>query len=211
MKNISNGVWGILIVTVSIIALSFFTRNHSKDDINDWLTTAPIFFLSQAQYELNAKNKYTCRENLYNAINSMKSLERYSSDDVKQYVDQSIFELYHLIEVSEYKNLNVSDSNLVIFHAINAVAYAELRISEDEFKNGKSEESLVLMKTVLVLLNQSINYIELSDISELEEISIISHVEKMVNKIKLDGHISDKEFDTINLEIEAVLNKAFSY
>lgn len=209
MEDRNTALTSIAVILVSFLALGIFTVNQSKENISDWLTRAPITFLSKAQYELNKNHDYSSKDNLFNAIHSMQSIERYTSDEVKVYVDLAISELYELLEIMEYKHLSTSDINHAYFDAINAVAYAELRISEHEFEIGKEKHSLKLMSTVLVLLNKSLAYIPEDAKAAPIEKSIIHHVRQMIDKIKATGKFSKKEFEQINQEIEGLLDAIF--
>ena len=207
MNNKNTAVFSIIFLCASMYLLHISSSPYSESHLSNWLRTAPIYFVSKAQQSLNKQQPKEGVENIKNAIISMKSIERYSADEVKTYIDKSIFELNFISDQILHNKIDKSELNHAFYRAINTVAYAELRISKNEFAQGEVYQSLALMKTVQILLQRSLVYSDSSDTLKEEELIIIEHVKILISEIEESGVLSEKEFILINTEIEELLNK----
>ncbi|SMD31654.1 hypothetical protein SAMN04488029_0017 [Reichenbachiella faecimaris] len=207
MKNNTIAIWSIVLICVSMFLLSQFSKTYYKSNLSEWLSTAPIFFLSKAQLEFNRHHIYDATEMLQKATHAMQSIERYSTPDANSYVDKSIFELQKLTVLISQENISETELNQAYFRCINSVAYAELRISEKEFLEGQYLKPLGLMNTVLILLNKSITYIKDENSAYLlKEKSIIKHVHHLIDQIEKTGKLDAVDYEKVNQEIRDLLD-----
>jgi hypothetical protein len=207
MKSKNIAIFSLIFILVSTYLLYEGSRLHTSTHLSDWLRSAPIYFISKAQQSLNRQQSADGVAHIKNAVTSIKSIERYTAPDVKKHMDRAIFELDYLSDQLLHGQANEITLNHVFFGAINAVAYAELRISEKELELGGAHQALAHMKTVQILLQRSLYYADTTRPIKNEELKIISHVKSLISEIEKSGTVSEQEFTQINSEIEALLNK----
>ncbi|MEQ6120784.1 hypothetical protein [Reichenbachiella sp. MALMAid0571] len=207
-KKLDNiAIWGVLIVVAGIGTLTYLSHLSAQKHIGEWTATSPIRFLSKAQQHLNEHEPYECVENIQKAIKIVKSIEYYGDNNVNKYLEKSINDLNKIVDEIEEDHISTTDVNMALFEALNAVAYAELMISEHDLENNDHHKAIFLLKTTLSALEKSTRYIQAKD--ELKEEKLISEVKSAIDYLDSPNQTSHYDFTKINEEIEELLKDAY--
>tara|TARA_R110000868_G_scaffold154186_3_gene380270 strand:+ start:434 stop:1078 length:645 start_codon:yes stop_codon:yes gene_type:complete len=205
-KKLDNiAIWGIIIVVAGIGTLTYLSHLSAQKHIGEWTATSPIRFLSKAQQHLNEHEPYECVENIHKAIKLIKTIEYYGDKTVNKYLENSINDLTRIVEEIEGDEISIKDVNMALFEALNAVAYAELMISEHDLDNNDHQKAIFLLQTTLSALKKSTRYIQPED--GFNEERLISEVKSAIEYLNSSNQSSQYDFSEINQEMEEVLER----
>ncbi|MFY0625545.1 MAG: hypothetical protein JXR07_04580 [Reichenbachiella sp.] len=206
MKNGRAAIVSILIIGTSVLLLSLYDNYHSKYNLTPWLSTSPVYFLNKAESELRKKHLFNAKSYIEKAIYCMHTIDEYALGESKEYVDVSVNRLKNLIVKIDQRMSPQEELQYAYFQAVNTVAYSELIISEKEFQIGKRHESLKLLKTVLSLLNDSMEYqISSSDVKSAE-LRIIEQVSELITHLEQRKVLDANQCDIVKVELQNLLN-----
>jgi len=207
-KKIDNiAIMGVITVVIGIGLLTYLSHLSAQKHIGEWTATSPICFLSKAQQHLNEHEPYDCVENIHKSIKLIKEIEFYGNKSVNKYLEKSVGDLTKIIEEIEEDRISKKDVNMALFEALNAVAYAELMISEHDLENNDHNKAIFLLETTLVALQKSTRYIQSKD--DFNEEKLISEVKFAIKHLKSSGQSSPYDFTEINREIEDILERVY--
>ncbi|MEQ9285659.1 MAG: hypothetical protein RIG77_02050 [Cyclobacteriaceae bacterium] len=196
-------VWGVVGVILSISLIAYLGQVKARKHIGEWTATSPIRFLSKAQQHLEDNKPYECIEDLKRAIKILKSIEYYGDSMVNTYLENSIGHLTGAIAAINTPEFSKEDLNLTIFEALNSVAYAELKISEQNLKNGNHEQAIFLLRTTLLALTRSTRFARPMYLQK--EHQLIADIESTLISMEHSPNFDESDFEKINTEFEKIL------
>ncbi len=197
-------ILSIIIVTTAIVILFYISEENAKEHISDWLATSPVHSLYKAQNALNRNHYDQAQEALDKAILELQSIERYSDETVNKYINNTIEDLITIEDELIDGKLNLDDLNLVFFEAMNAVAYADLKIAEQDLKEEKKYKAVYLLKSSVLILKRSLLYT--NDSVKKKENKIIYQLSGVLDSLKSSPDFNFYGFSEINDEIEEILD-----
>lgn len=203
----NTAIWGIIITILSVAILTYINHLSGKNHIDLWTSKSPIRFISQAQKKLNEHKPYDCIVDLQRAVKVLKSIEGYGDSTSNRYLENSIEDLVTVISEIDEKDISLEDMNIAIFEALNAVAYADLKMAEKDMKRGEYEKALVLLKTTRLAVLRSTRYIQPNDV--MMEQKVISDLESVLDSLESTQHFDFAEIEQLNQEIEALLDRDY--
>lgn len=200
VKNISYLL--VLLVVISAI-LFYFKVDRDKKKEHPQITelaVEPDLLMETADRYRHDGKRLTAIEFLEDAIDMMKLLEK-DGDSVSM---QAIEVAVHDLEVVE-SHIKADDINDDFMYeafadAMNSLAFASLRVSEEYIKEGKKEEAAVTLEHAMDHLQNSIKYARGQQ--KEDEIMIVRHLNEIIEN-HLESDIS--EIDEVMSEIDSVV------
>jgi len=197
----------LLMISLVIWGLGYWNYKSNKNHIPEWTANSAIRFLSHAQQDLSKNELHECTQNLERAVKIMKSIEHYSDDISNEYIENSIHDLSTVITEINEEHPSLDDLNVALFEALNAVAYADLKIAEVDLEKGDLKKSLVLLKTSLFAVKRSARYMQPQDV--ILEQKVILDMQSVIDSLEITLHIHPSELENLNKEIEEVLEREY--
>lgn len=207
MENKNTAVVSLIVAVCSIGILFFINSFYGKNHIDKWTSESPIRFLSIAQKKLNENKPHEAITNIATTIKIIRKIEYFGDSTANKYLENAIVDLETVIDEIGNDEVSLRDLNMAIFEALNAVAYADLKLSEVDLKNGDDKKAFYLLKTTLLALKRSTNYTQARD--ELMEEKVISDLEIVLDSLETTMHIDNTSLEVINKEIETLLDREF--
>lgn len=202
--NLNQGSFYFLFaaIVVGSMVLYFKIQRDAKmenPNLTD-LATEPDLLMNTADRTLQDHKSQTAIGFLDDAIKMMKLLEKDGDSISTQAIEVAIYDL----EVVEgHIKAEDIDNDLMyeaFADAMNSLAFASLRISEQFIREGKKEEARVTINHAMEHLQNSIRFAR-GDQKE-SEIKIASHLQRLIDE-HLENDIS--EIDIVMAEIDSVV------
>ncbi len=198
------GVYYFLLTAVILGGLAIYFKfdraaKMKNPNLTD-LATEPDVFMSTADRSFHDNKKSSAIKYLDKAIETMKLLEK-DGDSVS--VDAIELAIYDLEVVEEHIKSNDIDSDFMyeaFADAMNSLAFASLRISEQYIKEGKNEEAKVTINHAMDHLQNSITFARGQQ--KEDEIKIAAHLQRII-----ENHLEDdwSQIELVMAEIDSVI------
>lgn len=204
-----NLTFNFAIIVVAITALHFYSKAHEKV-LTLEKAVAPIEHLSNARHDIETGNYDQGVYAIEKAIKAMKVIEHNADSNAIEHVEDAIKDL-KLVE-TEIKNDSIvlNDLNKAFFNALNSLAYAGLRISEDKLEDGHKYRAMNMLSASFKEMITSLKFAE-DEVLKVKEEKAISDVRDFLKKLKeADYKHNDYDkyhlqYDYINREVEELI------
>ncbi|WP_109832252.1 hypothetical protein [Reichenbachiella versicolor] len=198
--------FNVTVLSISLGALHIYYLGH-KDVLTLERAVAPIEHLTNAHHAIEKERFQEGYKEIEKAIFGMKIIEKNADSTAMKFVDEAIEDL-KLVEI-EIKNDSVimDDLNHAFFNALNSIAYANLRISENRLEHGQKFKAMNLLSISFREMLSSLEYATTSTQKKHEE-KAVADVRKFLKDLKQADYIHDidlqyhLEYDTINDHVE---------
>lgn len=183
-------------VTFFKIQREFKLENPNLTD----LATEPDLLMNTADRTLQDHKSGTAIKFLEDAIQMMKLLEKDGDSISTQAIEIAILDLEVVESHIKAEDINNDLMYEAFADAMNSLAFASLRISEQFIREGKNEEARVTINHAMDHLQNSIRFAR-GDQKE-DEIRIASHLQDLIDQ-HLENDIS--QIDLVMIEIDSVV------
>ncbi|MEM9895514.1 MAG: hypothetical protein AAF789_04025 [Bacteroidota bacterium] len=200
----ASGLYYVLFVVLVIGGLMFFfkmQREMKKENPRTTdLATEPDELINTAGRNLQDHKSKAAIKFLDDAIEIMKILEKDGDSISINAVEIAIYDLEVVEEHIRAEDINEDMMYEAFADAMNSLAYASLRVSEQYTLEGKEKEAKVTLSHAMEHLQNSIKYAR-GDQKE-DEIKIVAHLTTIIEN-HLESDIS--EIDKVMAEIDSVV------
>ncbi len=164
------------------------------------LATEPDLLMNTADRSFQDHKSQTAIGFLEDAIKMMRLLEKDGDSVSTQAIEVAIYDLEVVEDHIKAEDINNDLMYEAFADAMNSLAFASLRISEQFIREGKKEEARVTINHAMDHLQNSIRFARGQQ--KEDEIRIASHLQKLINE-HLESDIS--QIDLVMAEIDSVV------
>ena len=162
MKN--KGLIYIIAIVVLGTALILGARYFKSDD-----STIADFHLDNSRaYLIRDYDYQRSHEQLDKAIEAMRELEKKLDDEGKEIIEKSISDLQIIAREIEEKALVKADMNVAYAEALNALTFAEIKISEHLLELDASQDAIIELKYGMLHLRNALKYAQDEELKNFE-------------------------------------------
>lgn len=199
-KNIYYLLFLVVVVTVTIVYLRIDRERKKENPQISELAVEPDLLMNSADRYLHDHKRLTAIEFLEDAIDMMKLLEKDGDSVSLEAIEVAIHDL-EIVE-GHIKAEDINDEMMyeAFADAMNSLAYASLRYSEELIQQGKSKEADKTLHYAMEHLQNSIKYARGDQ--KAEEMKIAQHLNDIIEN-HLDNDIS--RIDQVMAEIDSVV------
>ena len=194
----------VIFLAVILIGIFIYTRVDRKmKEENPQITelaVEPDLLINSADRYLHDHKRLTAVEFLEDAIALMKLLEKDGDSVSMKAIEVAIHDLEIVEDHIKAEDINDDMMYEAFADAMNSLAYASLRVSEELIKQGKTEDADKSLHFAIEHLQNSIKYAR-GDQKE-EEIKIAHELQQIIDN-HLQGDIS--LIDEVMAEIDSVV------
>ncbi len=199
-KNIYYILFLVVILTGITVYLKITReRNEEHPQITE-LAVEPDLLINSADRYLHDHKRLAAIEFLEDAIALMKLLEKDGDEVSMQAIEVAIHDLEAIEAHIKAEDVNDDLMYEAFADAMNSLAFASLRVSEQLIKEGKQDEADKTLHYAMEHLQNSIKYAR-GDQKE-EEMKIASHLNRIIEE-HLQNDIS--AIDAVMAEIDSVV------
>jgi len=192
----------ILVILVSISILHLANMFH--DELTIDRAMEPVKHLSDARHLIVNGNYNGAIKELDDAMMQMRIIEQYTDSSSIAHMNQAVENL-ELVEFEiRSDSLQVEDLNRAFFNALNSIAFACMRISENNLDKGEDFKAMQFMNATFAEMIASLKYVEDEDIKHKEE-KVIAHVREILEKMEDTKYTYRFDYDMINHELEELI------
>ncbi|MEP0987722.1 hypothetical protein [Ekhidna sp.] len=202
--NINRGIFYFLFAAIVIGSLVIYFKIQrdmklENPNLTD-LATEPDLLMNIADRTLQDKKSATAINFLEDAIKMMKLLEKDGDSVSTGAIELAIKDLQVVEMHIKAEDINEDLMYEAFADAMNSLAFASLRISEQFIREGKKEEARVTINHAMDHLQNSIRFAR-GDQKE-NEIKIAAHLQNLI-----DNHLENdvSEIDYVMAEIDSVV------
>ncbi len=202
--NFNKGIYYFLFVAIIITSLvTYFTIQRNiklkNPQLSD-LATDPDLFMSNADRNLQDHKSLTAIDFLEDAIETMKLLEQ-NGDTVSIAAIEVAIQDLEIVETHiKAEDINNDLMYKAFADAMNSLAYASLRVSEQFIREGRMEEAKITITHAMDHLQNSIHFARGQQ--KDDGIKIAGHLQRII-KNHLENDIS--KIDVVMVEIDSVV------
>ena len=164
------------------------------------LATEPDLLMNTADRTLQDHKSLTAIKFLEDAIKMMKLLEKDGDSVSIGAIEVAIYDLEVVEEHIKAEDINENLMYEAFADAMNSLAFASLRVSEQFVREGKMEEARVTINYAMEHLQNSIRFARGEQ--KEDEIRIAGHLQRLIDN-HLESDIS--EIDLVMSEIDSVI------
>ncbi len=202
--KISKGVYYFLFAVVVIGSLLVYFKikrdyKLANPNLTD-LATEPDLLMNTADRTLQDRKSMTAIKFLEDAIKMMKILEKDGDSISTQAIEVAIYDLEVVEAHIKAEDINEDLMYEAFADAMNSLAFASLRVSEQFIREGKNEEARVTINHAMDHLQNSIRFAKGQQ--KEDEIKIAGHLQRLIDQ-HLDSDIS--QIDKVMAEIDSVI------
>lgn len=202
--NFSKGFYYFLFAAIVIGSMVlFFKVQRSIKQQNPQLTDLalePDILMSTADRTLQDHKSKPAINFLDDAIKTMKLLEKDGDSISTNAIEVAIYDLQVVEEHIKAEDINEDLMYEAFADAMNSLAFASLRISEQFIREGKREEARVTINHAMDHLQNSIRFARGDQ--KADEIRIASHLQNLIDE-HLENDVS--QIDQVMIEIDSVI------
>ena len=199
-KNIYYVLFLVLILTAIVVYLKIAREKNEEHPQISELAVEPDLLINSADRYLHDHKRLAAIEFLEDAISLMKLLEKDGDDVSLRAIEVAIHDL-EAVE-AHIKADDVDDDLMyeAFADAMNSLAFASLRVSEELIKEGKDDEAEETLHYALEHLQNSIKYAKGDQ--KKEEIKLASRLKEII-----ESHLQDdlSVLDEVMAEIDSVV------
>ncbi len=174
-------------------------RKLENPNLTD-LATEPDLLMNTADRTLQDHKSLTAIKFLEDAIKMMKILEKDGDSISTQAIEVAIYDLEVVEGHIKAEDINEDLMYEAFADAMNSLAFASLRVSEQFIREGKNEEARVTINHAMDHLQNSIRFAKGKQ--KEDEIKIAGHLQRLIDD-HLDNDIS--QIDKVMAEIDSVV------
>ena len=200
MRN--KGIIYVIVVVVLVAGMItipkiYNTLDPLKPDF--YLDNSKVYLLREYDYERS-------HAQLAKAIESMRELEKELDEQGKFIIETSIKDLYKISREIESKELSKADLNAAYAKALDALTYAEIKISEHLLEENSSKDAIIALKYGMVHLRNALKY---SDSEELKnfEMHIYEELDSLIDNKSLSHDEMKKKLDHLLDELDYIVEE----
>lgn len=201
-KNIYYVLFLVVAVTAIVVYIRIDRKEKEKNPQITELAVEPDLLINSADRYLHDHKRLTSVEFLEDAIALMKLLEKDGDSVSMQAIEVAIGDLE---AVERHIKADDIDDDLMyeaFADAMNSLAYASLRVSEELIRAGKTEQADKTLHYAMEHLQNSIKYAK-GDQKE-EEIKIATHLNNIIEEHLLDDlSLIDEVMEEIDSVVQA--------
>ncbi|WP_425390594.1 hypothetical protein [Ekhidna sp.] len=202
--KISKGVYYFLFAATVIGSMAIYFKYEREQKLkNPQLTDVaiePDLLMSTADRSFQDNKSFAAIDYLEDAIKTMKLLEKDGDSVSRTAIEIAISDLQAVERHIKAEDINEDLMYEAFADAMNSLAFASLRVSEQFIKEGKMEEARVTINHAMDHLQNSI-YFARGEQKE-DEIKIAGHLQRLIDK-HLENDIS--QIDMVMSEIDSVI------
>ncbi len=199
-KNIYYVLFLVVILTAIVVYLKITREKNEEHPQITELAVEPDLLINSADRYLHDHKRLAAIEFLEDAIALMKLLEKDGDDVSLQAIEVAIHDLEAIEAHIKADDINDDLMYEAFADAMNSLAFASLRVSEELIKEGKEEEADKTLHYAMEHLQNSIKYAR-GDQKE-EEMKIAAHLNRIIEE-HLQNDIS--VIDEVMAEIDSVV------
>lgn len=200
MRN--KGIIYVIVVVVLVAGMItipkiYNTLDPLKPDF--YLDNSKVYLLREYDYERS-------HAQLAKAIESMRELEKELDEQGKFIIETSIKDLHKISREIESKELSKADLNAAYAKALDALTYAEIKISEHLLEENSSKDAIIALKYGMVHLRNALKY---SDSEELKnfEMHIYEELDSLIDNKSLSHDEMKKKLDHLLDELDYIVEE----
>lgn len=198
----SKGVLYLLIVVILVavmITIPKFFKSADPLKTDFYLDNSKVYLLREYDYERS-------HAQLTKAIESMRELEKELDEESKFIIETSIKDLDKVSLEIENKELSKADLNAAYAKALDALTYAEIKVSEHLLEENASKDAIIALKYGMVHLKNALKY---SDSEELKnfEMHIYEELDSIIENSTLDHDQMKKKLDHLLEELDYIVEE----
>ncbi|MEO9871908.1 hypothetical protein [Ekhidna sp.] len=202
--NFNKGIFYFLfaILVIGSMVIYFKVQRDMKlenPSLTD-LATEPDLLMNTADRTLQDHKSLTAIGFLEDAIKMMKLLEKDGDSISTEAIEVAIGDLEIVEDHIKAEDINDDLMYEAFADAMNSLAFASLRVSEQFIREGKKEEARVTINYAMDHLQNSIKFARGQQ--KEDEIRIASHLQKLIDE-HLESDIS--QIDLVMSEIDSVV------
>ncbi len=199
-KNIYYVLFLVVVVTAIIVYLKIDREKKKENPQITELAVEPDLLINSADRYLHDHKRLTSIEFLEDAIALMKLLEKDGDSVSMQAIEVAIGDLEAVERHIKAEDINDDLMYEAFADAMNSLAYASLRVSEELIRQGRTEQADKTLHYAMEHLQNSIKYAR-GDQKE-EEIKIAQHLNRIIEE-HLQNDLS--VIDGVMAEIDSVV------
>lgn len=199
-KNIYYVLFLVVLLTAIVVYLKITREKNEEHPQITELAVEPDLLINSADRYLHDHKRLAAIEFLEDAIALMKLLEKDGDDVSLQAIEVAIHDLEAIEAHIKADDVNDDLMYEAFADAMNSLAFASLRVSEELIKEGKEEEADKTLHYAMEHLQNSIKYAR-GDQKE-EEIKIAAHLNRIIDE-HLQNDIS--VIEEVMAEIDSVV------
>ncbi len=198
-----NAPRGILLILIGLVAIYYINASYVSEYLDENKAKMPKIHLMLVEKALTKHNMNESYDEVNLAIKSMTEVEQYTDSIANLYIDKAINELVLLRREILKDTVYLEDFNHAFYETLNAMAYANLRLSELEIEKGNLSSAQRFVKTSFVYLKKSLKYSDESKVNKEEK--VIDEIREIMKSLKYENNIQELDFEKVNKEMEALL------
>lgn len=188
-----------VVLVVGMITIPKFYKSLDPLKTDFYLDNSKVYLLREYDYERS-------HAQLVKAIESMRELEEELDEQGKFIIETSIKDLDKISEEIENKELSKADLNAAYAKALDALTYAEIKISEHLLEENSSKDAIIALKYGMVHLRNALKY---SDSEELKnfEMHIYEELDSLIDNKSLSHDEMKKKLDHLLEELDYIVEE----
>lgn len=198
----SKGVIYLIIVVLLVTGLIFIPRFFKSADplkTDFYLDNSKVYLLREYDYERS-------HTQLKKAIESMRELEKDLDEESKFILETSIKDLNKVSEEIENKELSKADLNAAYAKALDALTYAEIKISEHLLEENSSKDAIIALKYGMVHLRNALKYSDSDDLKNFE-MHIYEELDSLIENKNISHDEMKKKLDHLLEELDYIVEE----
>lgn len=199
-KNVYYLLFLVVIVTGIVVYLKIDREKKKENPQITELAVEPDLLINSADRYLHDHKRLTSIEFLEDAIELMKLLEKDGDSVSMEAIEVAIRDLEAVERHIKAEDINDDLMYEAFADAMNSLAFASLRVSEELIREGKQEEADKTLHYAMDHLQNSIKYARGEQ--KEEEIKIAQHLNKIIEE-HLQNDLS--AIDAVMAEIDSVV------
>ena len=164
------------------------------------LATEPDLLMNTADRSFQDRKSLTSIKYLEDAIKMMRLLEKDGDSISTAAIEVAIYDLEVVESHIKDEDINTDLMYEAFADAMNSLAFASLRVSEQFIREGKEEEARITINHAMDHLQNSITFARGQQ--KEDEIRIAAHLQRLIDN-HLDGDIT--QIDVVMAEIDSVV------
>ncbi|MFT4833436.1 MAG: hypothetical protein ACI83W_001361 [Marinoscillum sp.] len=193
----------IIFVTVILLTFHFvgtFHKNTSPSTLNEE-AVKPDLLLSNSRQYYSERSRRRSLHQLSMAIEAIRKIEQDMDDESKTKVDAAVAELDEIRREMSHESFDLEHLNKASIRALNALTYAELKVTEHFVESHETDKAKVALKYGMVHIKNALMYA--SGSKKDYELKIYEEMDSVLS----DGKLTEKEIiEKLELIIEELDN-----
>lgn len=188
-------IYGIIIfiIAAGFISGPILLRNGKATDPDFHLDNSRSYLLRDYDYQRS-------HEQLDKAIFAMRELEKRLDDEGKKIIEKSISDLNIIAREIEERALVKADMNIAYAEALNALTFAEIKISEHLLEIDASQDAIIELKYGMLHLRNALKYAEDDNLKEFE-MHIYEELDSLIANKSLSHDEMKERLDQMLVEL----------